>query len=141
MRTATTRTSDPTPPLWHLLPPRWARHSDPERGVLVAAVSGPGPGGIRAAVLLAVRDGPARAGAVAGGTHVVVEENDVLELGTRDVGFLRSSALVHGEPVVVEEWSWALPCGSALVLRCSASQEEYPALGPLFATLAHGVVP
>ncbi len=123
------------------LPRRWSRHADPDRGVLFAAVSGPGRGGTRASVLLAVRDGPVGTHAVPGCTQAVVEENDVLDLGGRPVGFLRTSAVVCSSAVVVEEWCWERPSMRSLVLRCTVGQEEYDALAPVFAALAARVDP
>jgi hypothetical protein len=130
------------------LPAGWARRSDPDRGVLLAARSpSPTASGVRPEVTLRcvpVAEDLAtwRDLALAElGDRLVdfeVEDADDYTLDGRPVAYRRFAHRVALVDVVCEQWSWAVD-GLGVTLTGSVAREDYPAYCEVFEQIAETV--
>jgi hypothetical protein len=130
------------------LPAGWARRSDPDHGVLLAARSPtPTPSGVRPEVTL--RCAPVaedlatwRDDALAElGDRLVdfeVEDADDYHLDGHPVAYRRFAHRVALGGVVCEQWSWTVD-GLGVTLTGSVAREDYPAYCELFEQIAETV--
>ena len=137
------------PPI--LLPPRWHRTCDPERGVVVAArqASLP-PSGVRPELVLCrspVDDGSLAAWRERALDELAelldafdLEDEDDVELDGHEAAYRRFAHRAGLADVVSDQWAWLVD-GVGVTLTCTVAREDYADYCDVFEAVAETIDP